>query len=105
SGGRYSLRFHDTHHRIVTSPSEMQEYDLSHYDGVLAFGESLREQYVTSGLANRVWTWHEAADTRVFRPMEFTGEQGDLVWIGNWGDGERSAELQEFLLDPTRELG
>ncbi|HEX5581163.1 MAG TPA: glycosyltransferase, partial [Gemmatimonadaceae bacterium] len=27
------------------------------------------------------------------------------VWIGNWGDDERSAELQEFLLDPVRDLG
>ncbi|HZQ61959.1 MAG TPA: glycosyltransferase, partial [Casimicrobiaceae bacterium] len=29
---------------------------------------------------------------------------GDLVWIGNWGDDERTAELQEFLLDPVRDL-
>jgi spore maturation protein CgeB len=25
-----------------------------------------------------------------------------LVWIGNWGDGERSDELAEFLLTPAR---
>ena len=29
----------------------------------------------------------------------------DVVWIGNWGDDERAAELQEFLLGPVRELG
>jgi spore maturation protein CgeB len=29
---------------------------------------------------------------------------GDLVWVGNWGDGERSAELHEYLLDPVRRL-
>jgi spore maturation protein CgeB len=28
-----------------------------------------------------------------------------LVWIGNWGDEERSAELHEFLLEPVKELG
>jgi spore maturation protein CgeB len=28
----------------------------------------------------------------------------DLVWIGNWGDGERTAELHEYLIEPAREL-
>jgi spore maturation protein CgeB len=27
-----------------------------------------------------------------------------MVWIGNWGDGERTKELQEFLIRPVREL-
>src|SRR5206468_4012209 len=27
-----------------------------------------------------------------------------LVWIGNWGDDERTEELQEFLIGPAREL-
>ena len=26
--------------------------------------------------------------------------EGDLVWIGNWGDDERTAELHEFLIEP-----
>lgn len=30
---------------------------------------------------------------------------GDLVWIGNWGDEERTTELHEFLLRPTKALG
>src|SRR5918997_1100599 len=34
AGGRYRLLFHDTHHRSVTSPEEMEAYDLRHYDGV-----------------------------------------------------------------------
>ena len=29
----------------------------------------------------------------------------DLVWIGNWGDGERAQELHEFLIEPARQLG
>jgi spore maturation protein CgeB len=29
---------------------------------------------------------------------------GDLVWIGNWGDDERSRELREFLLQPIAAL-
>jgi spore maturation protein CgeB len=28
-----------------------------------------------------------------------------LVWIGNWGDGERTAELEEYLLRPARDAG
>jgi spore maturation protein CgeB len=27
------------------------------------------------------------------------------VWIGNWGDDERSAELKEFLIEPVAALG
>jgi spore maturation protein CgeB len=37
--------------------------------------------------------------------MPGTPREGDLVWIGNWGDGERTAELEEFLIQPVRRLG
>jgi spore maturation protein CgeB len=30
--------------------------------------------------------------------------EGDLVWIGNWGDEERTAELHEFLIQPVAKL-
>jgi spore maturation protein CgeB len=88
---------------MVTAPEEMAAYDLSRYDGVLAFGEVLRALYRARGIAHEVFTWHEAADTRVFRPLA-RERQRDLVWIGNWGDGERGAELREFLLEPARAL-
>ncbi len=100
----YCLLFHDTHHRSVTAPHELDAYELDNYDGVLAFGASVAEQYRKRGWANRVWVWHEAADQRVFRPRERNDKLGDLVWIGNWGDGERTAELHEYLIDPVREL-
>jgi spore maturation protein CgeB len=32
-------------------------------------------------------------------------KEGDLVWIGNWGDDERTRELHEFLIEPVRQLG
>ncbi|HWL53699.1 MAG TPA: glycosyltransferase [Chthoniobacteraceae bacterium] len=99
------LLFHDTHHRAVSAPEEMARYDLRHYDGVLAFGEILRTIYLHRGWARRVWTWHEAADTRLFRPDPEASKMRDLVWIGNWGDGERNAELEEFLIEPAAELG
>jgi spore maturation protein CgeB len=103
--GSYRLLFHDTHHRAVTDPAAMARYDLSHYDGVLAYGGVLRELYLLRGWARRAWTWHEAADTRVFRPLPGRPRDGDLVWVGNWGDDERTAELHEFLLGPVKALG
>jgi spore maturation protein CgeB len=103
--GGYVLLFHDTHHRSVTDAGAMAAYDLDHYDGVLAFGDVVRERYLALGWAARAWTWHEAADVRVFHPMPEVPRTRDLVWIGNWGDDERSAELQEFLIDPVRDLG
>ncbi len=104
-GARFTLFFHDTHHRAVSAPDEMKAFDLSGYDGVLAFGETLSEVYRGWGWGNRVWTWHEAADTRLFHPPEVEGERGGLVWIGNWGDGERTAKLEEFLFRPAHEAG
>ncbi len=103
--GRYTLLFHDTHHRALTRPEEMRRYDLSCYDGALVFGNVLREIYLRNGWAGEVHTWHEAADTRVFRPRPDETCDGDLVWIGNWGDDERSSELSEFLIEPVRALG
>jgi spore maturation protein CgeB len=102
--GGYLLLFHDTHHRSVTDRESMATYDLSGYDGVLAFGEVIRQGYLKNGWARRAWTWHEAADPRVFRPTTAERQEGDLVWVGNWGDDERSAELQEFLIEPVKRL-
>lgn len=100
----YRLLFHDTHHRSVTQPESMAAYDLRHYDGVLAFGSVIRDLYRRHGWAQRAWTWHEAADVRVFGPRPVDRKDGDLVWVGNWGDDERTQELREFLLEPVREL-
>jgi len=100
---RYRLLFHDTHHRSVTAPATLPREELADFDGVLAFGEAIREVYQRGGWAARVWTWHEAADTTVFLPH--TAERtGDLIWIGNWGDEERTAELAEFLFQPAAAL-
>jgi spore maturation protein CgeB len=102
----YSLFFHDTHHRSITAAEEMRRYDLSHYDAVLAFGEVVRRTYLKNGWSSRAFTWHEAADVRTFSPrVAGDGFHGDLVWIGNFGDDERTAELQELLIEPVRRLG
>jgi spore maturation protein CgeB len=104
-GGRYRLLFHDTHHRADSDPGAIAAFDLRHYDGVLAFGRVLRDLYLARGWAARAFTFHEAADTHVFHPGARGGaREGDLVWIGNWGDDERTAELEEFLLRPVRDL-
>lgn len=100
----FRLLFHDTHHRMVTAPESMAGYELEDYDGVLAYGRVLQDLYLASGRVRRAWTWHEGADTRVFFPRRNISKRGDLVWIGNWGDGERTAEIAEFLIEPIRTL-
>jgi spore maturation protein CgeB len=99
----FRLLFHDTHHRAVSAAEEIQACDLSGYDGVLAFGEVLRQRYERQGWARRAWTWHEAADTRRFVPLQLP-KTLDLVWVGNGGDGERTREILEFLVTPARAL-
>jgi spore maturation protein CgeB len=102
--GRYCLLFHDTHHRSVTQPQSIADYDLSAYDGILAYGQAVADVYLKQRWASNVWVWHEAADTRVFHPLPAVPKDLDLIWIGNWGDDERAAELEEFLLKPVRAL-
>jgi spore maturation protein CgeB len=101
-GAPFTLLFHDTHHRAVSEPEAIRRFDLDGYDAVLAFGATLAEVYREWGWGDRVFVWHEAADTRLFHPPAVEGRRKGLVWIGNWGDGERSAELESFLLRPAR---
>jgi spore maturation protein CgeB len=103
TSGSYALLLHDTHHRAVSAESEIAALKLDGYDAVLAFGEVLCEIYRARGWGRRVFCWHEAADIRQFRPLA-AEKSGDLVWIGNWGDGERSAELETFLIGPAERL-
>lgn len=103
-GAAFTLLFHDTHHRAVSAPEELAQFDLDGFDGVLAFGEVLRQIYLKLGWADRAFTWHEAADVALYHPLLQVEAVDDLVWIGNWGDGERSAELDEFLVKPVAEL-
>jgi spore maturation protein CgeB len=100
----FKLLFHDTHHRAVSEKKAMQSYDLKYYDGVLAYGEVIRNIYLKEKWAAKAWTWHEAADTKIFQPINSTTTEGDLVWIGNWGDDERTKELLAFLIEPIKEL-
>lgn len=104
SHGGYKLLFHDTHHRAVSAPHDMETYDLTHYDGVLAFGDVLRQIYVERNWTDNAWTWHEAADVALFRPKR-RRKSLDLVWVGNWGDDERGHEIEEFLVKPVRSTG
>lgn len=101
----YRLLFHDTHHRAVTHPEEIEAYELDHFDGVLAFGRAIRRRYLDANWAQSAWTWHEAADTNIFHPLNGRPKEGDVVWIGNWGDEERTDELREFFIEPVNELG
>jgi spore maturation protein CgeB len=101
----YRLLFHDTHHRSLTDRQSIADYNLRHYDGVLAFGAIIRDLYLAKGWTPRAWVWHEAADTRVFHPIAGLPRMGDVVWVGNWGDDERTAELYEFLFDPVTAEG
>ena len=50
-----------------------------------------------------VGTFDEAADTTVFDPRE-AEKTDDVIWIGNWGDEERTREIREYLVDSAHLL-
>jgi spore maturation protein CgeB len=99
---RYRMLFHDTHHRASSSPEQINLFGIDRFDGVVVFGEVLRNVYNDRFGMTRVWTLHEAADTSVFQPLRATTKRQDVVWIGNWGDDERAQEILEFLLRPAK---
>jgi spore maturation protein CgeB len=101
---RFVLLFHDTHHRAVSNPDEIGALPLDGYDGILAFGRSLADIYRRAGWGTRAFVLHEAADTAHFFPLPSPDRRG-AVWIGNWGDGERSEEIAEYLLKPAAAAG
>jgi spore maturation protein CgeB len=100
---KFHALFHDTHHRAYTSPQDILRMPLAQFDGVLAFGEAIRRIYREGFGVKRVWTFHEAADTAHFFPTHARRDT-DVVWIGNWGDEERTRELEEFLITPAAKL-
>lgn len=99
--------FHDTHHRASSSPEAIRRLQVPRFDGVLAFGKALQHIYQRDFGLERVYVLHEAADTSIFHPpgpglaLEKTD---DVVWVGNWGDNERSQEIRCFLLEPAAAL-
>jgi spore maturation protein CgeB len=101
----YRLLFHDTHHRSLSDSEGIASYKLADYDGVLAFGRTVRERYLNKRWTQHAWVWHEAADTTIFQPYPNIERESDLVWIGNWGDEERTEQLHEFLFEPVKALG
>ena len=103
--GRCTLLFHDTHHRAVSDAAAIRHFDLERYDGVLAFGETLAAVYRAWGWGSRVHVWHEAADTHRFHPPAEERDREGAVWVGNWGDDERTAEIETFLLEPAKRVG
>jgi len=100
---RFRVLFHDTHHRAYSNPKEILRLPLNEFDGVLAFGDAIRRIYIDGFGVKRTWTFHEAADTAHFFPTDAIKDT-DVVWIGNWGDEERTRELEEFLLTPAAAL-
>ena len=102
---RYGFRalFHDTHHRAYTNAREILRFRLDLFDGVLAFGDAIRRIYHDGFGMQHAWTFHEAADVEAFKPLD-GAKVNDLVWIGNWGDEERTRELEEFLVRPASRL-
>lgn len=100
----YRLLFHDTHHRASSSPEQIRRVGVQRFDGVVAFGEALRSVYLSQFGIKKVWTLHEAADVKVFKPMEGRAKQQDVIWVGNWGDDERSEEIRELILCPATRM-
>lgn len=98
--GRYRLLFR----HAALQGLDPRTFDLADYDGVLAASSLVADFCRRHQIADHVWVWPDAADTRRFRP-EAGDHVGDVVFFGAWGDQSRGVELRHFLLEPVRLLG
>jgi spore maturation protein CgeB len=99
----FQILLHDTHHRASSSPEAIDNLRVARFDGVLAFGQALKQIYRSRFGLERVWVLHEGADTSVFHPRN-DPKTMDVLWVGNWGDEERSREICEYLVHPAASL-
>jgi spore maturation protein CgeB len=99
---RVTALFHDTHYRVVLDEGYRVQLGLEQFAHILAFSPSVAERYRALGFDN-VSVLHEAADTTVFLPLQVP-KATDVVFVGNYGDGDRSAELEDYVFGPRRRL-
>lgn len=105
-GARFKALFHDTHHRAALDERSSPPAELAGFDGVLASSTRVREAYRERASVSKAWTWHVAADPRVFYPMPArpTGKDTDVVFVGNWKGEPRATQLRELFARPVRDL-
>ena len=94
--------FHDTHYRVVLDDAHRESLNLGAYDRILAYSPSVAERYRQLGF-DRVTVLHEAADPTVFVPLALP-KMTDVVFVGNYGDGDRSDELEDYVFAPRAGL-
>jgi spore maturation protein CgeB len=94
--------FHDTHYRVVLDEDYRSTLGLEQYAAIIAYSPSVAERYRALGF-ERVHVLHEAADTTIYAPMR-VAKNTDVVFVGNYGDGDRSNELEEYVFAPRADL-
>ena len=94
--------FHDTHYRVVLDDAHRMSLGLEQFAGILAYSPSLAERYRSLGFEG-VSVLHEAADVTVFAPLDVP-KTTDVVFVGNYGDGDRSDELEDYVFTPRLSL-
>jgi spore maturation protein CgeB len=94
--------FHDTHYRVVLDDAFRESLDLQRFEAILAYSPSTAQRLRELGYG-RVHVFHEAADTTVFAPIEVP-KSTDVVFVGNYGDGDRSHEMEEYIFGPRVDL-
>jgi spore maturation protein CgeB len=96
--------FHDTHYRVVLDDDWRAQLQLDRFERILAYSPSVAERYRALGFPNsNVSVLHEAADTTIYAPLDVP-KSTDVVFVGNYGDGDRSDELEDYVFEPRLAL-
>ncbi|MBV9543585.1 MAG: glycosyltransferase [Chloroflexi bacterium] len=96
--------FHDTHYRVVLDDHWRVQLQLEQFERILAYSPSVADRYRQLGFeSEKVSVLHEAADTTVYSPLHVP-KSTDVVFVGNYGDGDRSDELEDYVFEPRASL-
>ena len=94
--------FHDTHYRVVLDDDYRASLGLHDFEAILAYSPSVAQRYRQLGFG-QVHVLHEAADITTFAPLPIP-KMTDVVFVGNYGDGDRSDELEDYVFGPRSSL-
>ena len=92
AAARFTLLFHDTHHRAVSDPDAIRALRPRRLRRRARLRRGARARSTAAGAgATASSPGTRPPTSRLFRPPADEAQRDGLVWIGNWGDDERSA--------------
>lgn len=95
--------FYDTGFSIINNSDSIKALPIAKFDLALVSGKAIEKGYKKHSINPNIRLWHLAADTLQFQPRK--GEwEAELLYVGNWNEGEKWEMIQEYLIKTAKDL-